>query len=188
MLNYNESMRLERAVHIMREQGGLACGLASSKVLPVLAALAYKLKDGWSYAELESELQTIFAESPSVRLESAEAQAKRAAQAREETPDPKAMTAQERLAHANAQKLADMEAKATESAKLASPEHKFERLQHMSPAQRLALANEMKRFGADEAEAPKPVTREELSRMSASRRLSVANEKALREADKDKSQ
>jgi hypothetical protein len=115
-----------------------------------------------------------------VRLETEEFIAAQRAEEAARTPNPKAMNAADRLAHANRVKLADMKAEQARDAKTKDPAHDFDKLKTMSPMERLALARNARELDASETKiAPKP-TQAELKRMTPAQRLSSANAEALR--------
>jgi hypothetical protein len=174
-MNHNEALRLKQAVASMRRSGSIAALIAESKVDSVISGLSKTMKDDWSYAELENEIKELVAMWPSVKLETDEAIAAAQKAARLATPDPKRMTAQERLAFANQKKSDEMKAAADATAKAADPagNHNFDTLRTMRPAQRLELARTWKSLGVEDASPTGPTPQQIKS--DAALRLSAAN-------------
>jgi hypothetical protein len=172
-----EQRRLARATRIqydigkLRAAGGPARDLAESKLEAVASRFAYELEDGYSYGDLEEKIADLIAAYPQgvTREVGDEPAPARNTFTRAEL---RAMDPVKRLEVANEMAHAEREAQAAKDAKITT-DLAPERLAQMTPSAKLALANDMQRFGVKpEPKAPSP---EQLRKMDAARRLDAVN-------------
>jgi hypothetical protein len=175
-----EQRRLARATRIqydigkLRAAGGPARDLAESKLEAVASRLAYELEDDYGYSDLEQKIADLIAAYPQgvTREVGDEPDPARNTFTRAEL---RAMDPAKRLEAANAMAQAEREAQAAKDAKTKtdfSPEH----LAQMTPSAKLALANDLKRFGVrPEPKAPDAAT---IRKWDAARRLDAVNAQA----------
>ncbi len=169
--------RIAEDIHALRRTGGIARELAESKIQGVASALARTLGERYSYSDLERAVGDLLAQYPSIKEEAEGSAQDRKAQEAERAANPTtaelaAMPAAKRLEVANELAAREREAQAAKDSKLDSPDDNS-RLQHMSGAQKLALANDLKRFGVrPEPKAPDAAT---IRKWDAARRLDAVN-------------